>query len=315
MDPISIDLDGVAGDIAPFACLDDLAASARFAYLVEMDHCVHELYEFRLLCIRWLATHGWTWFGEEIDWRWGQRVDRYLASGDEAQLQPVDDGRWFSSGMFAADAPEELVDALHAERARFARQLRHAVPGARWFGFDSGGGDAEYVRRGNAARTWEDGVAFMAHREELMHRRVEAVAQAHPEAKVALMAGSTHLAKDDATLHAPGLMPAGGGLVPTIGHHVAHVVAQGPVLAIWLLHGGGMTTSPWLAPDGGTLVVPDHTLNARLAAEWDGPCLLRVDHVTDELAVAGQNNITMTCRPSEQVDAIVFTPTLSPVRS
>jgi len=88
---VPLDLDGEHGSLAPFTAFDALADEAEFAFLVEMDHCIHERHEFRLLCLRYLASRGWTLFGEELDWQTGDRIDRYLVTGDESLLEPVDD--------------------------------------------------------------------------------------------------------------------------------------------------------------------------------------------------------------------------------
>ncbi|HYD09802.1 MAG TPA: hypothetical protein VEA78_06840 [Acidimicrobiales bacterium] len=308
-----IDLDGEQGDLSAFSALDDLADAAEIAFIVEMDHVIHERHPFRLLCIRYLASHGWTWFGEELDWQTGDRIDDFLRTGDDALLEPVDDGRWYTSGMFAAGNDDAVRAAIAAERRRAAHAVRRAVPRARWFGVDSGGTDAEYLKVANAVETWDEGARFMAYREELMHVRLRRHLRNHPGEKVALMAGSTHLAKDDATLHAPGLMPAGGGLVPTVGHLAAHELTDRPVLSFWLLHGGGRTGSPWLADTDGRLVVPPESVNAELAAIADGrPQLVVVEDEHTERTVAGMHGLTMTCRLSEQVDAIVFAPEVTP---
>jgi hypothetical protein len=79
---IPIELDGESGPIEPFGALDAVAAKARVAYIVEMDNFVHEKYDFLLMCIRYLASRGWSWFGEELDWRQGERIDHYLRTGD-----------------------------------------------------------------------------------------------------------------------------------------------------------------------------------------------------------------------------------------
>jgi hypothetical protein len=60
---VPVDLDDPDADLTPFAVLDDLADRARVAFLVEMDHFVKEKSAFRLLCIRYLASSGWRWFG------------------------------------------------------------------------------------------------------------------------------------------------------------------------------------------------------------------------------------------------------------
>ena len=309
MHPIGIDLDGEHGSIEPFRFLDQLATRARFAFLVEPEHCIHERHEFRLLCMRYLASRGWAWFGEEVDWRWGERVDSYLATGDESLLDPIDDHRWYTSGLLAAGDAAAPHEAMHAEHRRAAQALRRAIPYARYFGFDSGGGDPEFLRIANAVTTMEDGQEFMAYRERLMHDRVAAIATANPDAKIALMAGGAHLGKDDSRLQAAAVMPAGGG-APTIGHHVVHALTDRPVLAIWLLYGSGQTASPYVP--GGDLDAPPDTLNAELAQRCNEPALIAVG------ADAGTHTIVsfgpITCDLAEQMDAIVFAPRVTPVQ-
>jgi hypothetical protein len=61
--------------------------------------------------------------------------------------------------------------------------------------------------------------------------------------------------------------------------------------------------------------VGDDTFNAALGSRWDRPCLLRVSEDTQPRTVTGMHNLTMRCRPADQVDALVFGPTVTPVRS
>jgi erythromycin esterase-like protein len=306
-DAVRIELDGQRGDIDSFAMLDDLAAAARFAFLVEPEHCIHERHEFRLLCSRYLAARGWTWFGEEADWRWGERVDSYLATGDESLLD-ADDTPRFTSGMLAPAFAAAPTAALHAERQRAARAMRGCLGSVRSFGFD-GSSDPEYLKRGDAIATIEDLQAFMAWREKRMHERVAEVALANPTAKVALMAGGAHLAKTDAKLRTLNPANAGGRREVSIGHYVTHTLSEGPVLSIWLLYGGGRTASPYVP--GGELAVGASTLNANLAKRWTEPRLARVDGDTDEYTLESFGPIA--CRLSDQIDAIVFCPRVTPV--
>lgn len=307
-------LDGEQGDPSPFVILDELAEHAQAAFLVEMDHLIHEKFEFQLLCLRYLASHGWHCFGQELDWRQGERIDAYLRTGDESLLAPIDDGRWYTSGMLAAfHGGDARRPALVAKQQRFAKALRRTIPEARNFGFDVGGGDAEYLALANAANTHQELVPAMALRERLMHQRVSQFMAEHPSEKVALLAGSLHLMKDDDLLDAPAMMPGGGGKEPSLGHYLSHQLGPDRVLSIWLLHGGGHTASPYLAPSG-QLVVPNDTVNADLARRWSTPCLARVGPDREPVGVAQMNNLVMTCRLGDQVDAVVFCPEVTAIR-
>ena len=296
--------------------LDERAARARVAFIVEMDHFVKEKYDVRLLCIRYLASRGWTIFGEELDWRAGERYERYLRTGDESLLDPIDDPPWYTSGVLA-DASARHPKAAHdAEQRAFLRAVRREVPQARWFGFDIGYGDPEYIRMANETETFEALLPVMAHRERLIHERVARVLREDPDAKVALMAGSTHLLKDDDTCDAPGATGPGGDTEPSIGHFVTHELVDGPddVLSIWMLHGRGRTANPWLPPPGDLRAAPG-TVDAELARDHAEPVVVVVD--PDDRArrtVTQMHNLVMTCALGEQVDALVFLPEVTPLR-
>jgi erythromycin esterase-like protein len=295
-----------------FDALDGLADAARVAYIVEMDHFIHEKYAFRLQCIRYLASRGWRWFGEELDWRQGERVDRFLSSGDASLLDPIDEPDWYTTGVLRTAVTRHPKAAFDAEQRRFAQAVRDAVPSARWFGFDIGGFDAEYLKLANAATTFEELLPAMALRERLMYRRVEDVLSQHPGERIALMAGSLHLMKDDSLVDAPGGIGPGGDTDVSLGHHIAHLA--GPVLSIWLLHGHGATANPWL-PAPGALAPGEGTLDAELAAGWEQPCFVPVAGDCQPRRITQMHNMVMTCRLADQVDALVFAPQVTPVHA
>lgn len=308
---IPIVLDGERGGIEPFAVLDDLADAATIAYLVEMDHFIAEKYDFRLLCIRYLASRGWQWFGEEIPADRGARYDEYLRTGDDTLLEPIDEPPWFTKGILVNDRQPD--SALDDAQRRFLQAVRRSAPDARWFGFDADSRNTDYLALANAADTYEALNPAMARREEIMHAHVSSVVNAHPGEKVALMAGSTHLMKDDDLVRASGVGAGpGGGTVRSIGHHVAHELAAGPVLSIWLLHGEGTSANPWLPPPG-RLAPQAGTFDAELLARVGEPCLVRVDSDHHRRSVTQMHNLVLQCRFAEQADAIVFAPAVNPL--
>lgn len=308
---IDIELDGERGDLGPFAVLDDLADAARVAYVVEMDHFIAEKYDYRLLCIRYLASRGWTWFGEEIPADRGDRYDAFLRTGDDALLDPADEPPWFTRGILANDRqPDAALD--HAQR-RFLESVRRVAPDVRWFGFDADSRNTDYLALANAADTYEALRPAMARREQIMHAKVADAMAANPGAKVALMAGSTHLLKDDAKARTDGIGAGpGGDTEHSIGHHVAHELTGHPVLSLWLLHGEGTSANPWLPPPG-RLTPQAGTFDAELLARRDTPCLVRVDGDHHRRAVTQMHNTVLQCRFADQVDAIVFAPRVSPL--
>jgi len=309
---IPISLDGESGDLSAFAALDALADRARFAYLVEMDHFIHEKYDFRLLCIRYLASRGWRWFGEELAADRGRRADRYLAGGDESLLHPVAEPPWFTRGILVNS--RQPTAALDAEQRRFMQAVRRSVPGVRWFGFDADSSNADYLALANDSDTYEALRPAMAVRERIMVANVAKIREANPDDKVALMAGSTHLLKDDDAAHAPGVGAGPGGDTDhSLGHRVARELTDRPVLAIWLLHGEGTSANPWLAPPGRLTPAP-RTFDAELLADVGRPCLVPVGDDRRRRSVTQMHNRVLECDFATQVDAIVFVPRVTPLR-
>ncbi|MGE5652853.1 MAG: erythromycin esterase family protein [Bacillota bacterium] len=72
-----------------FLPLDELLKGKRIVYLGEEDHWVREKNEYRLLLLRYLVSRGWRVIGEELSFFDGLRVNRYLQTGDEPELQRV----------------------------------------------------------------------------------------------------------------------------------------------------------------------------------------------------------------------------------
>ena len=302
-------------DLRAFEVFDDLAERARVAYVVEMDHCTAEKSSFRLACIRYLASRGWRWFGEEVDPRIGRRLDRYLTSGDVSLLEPVRDDPWYTSGVLTATAGSAeaiaLDERLQRDRARLVQAVRRHVPDARWFGFDIGYDDEEWRAAANSSETFAQLNDALALRERILHARVDEVLAAHPEERVALLAGSLRLARDDGLVDAPGMTGPGGGQVPSVGHHVASSI-DGPVLSFWFLHGEGRSANPYLPPPG-DLRPGKRSWNAELLQRFDEPVVLRVAEDDEVRTITHMHNLDLRCRLSDQVDGVVFAPRVTPL--
>jgi hypothetical protein len=136
--------------------------------------------------------------------------------------------------------------------------------------------------------------------------------------KAALLAGSLHLLKDDglASGYPPELGP-GGGLVPSIGHHVAHRSDVGPdgVVSIWMLCGGGRDSNPMVT--GAQDATPKRgTLNAALAEVAGGePLFVPLAGWDGDLVIQHMYGATFRTPATGQIDAVVFVPEISPLRS
>jgi erythromycin esterase-like protein len=139
-------------DVENLAFLDEKLEGKRVAFLVEMNHFIHEKYDFRLLLIRYLVSRGWRFIGEELSWTDGVQVDRYLADGDASHLDRVTtygyrdcvraDRNDEPTGILKDSADSYPQAELRAEQIRFAESLRRLnvnQPGSerlRFFGFD-----------------------------------------------------------------------------------------------------------------------------------------------------------------------------------
>jgi len=125
--------------------LDSLIAGKRFAYIGESDHFIHEKYAYRLAMLNYLAARGFTHVGEEIGASDGMRIDRFIETGDESQLERIT--IYGYSGASRSDRDDTPTGILRdsfgaayptaqfaAEQKRFAHGLRKI--GLHFFGFD-----------------------------------------------------------------------------------------------------------------------------------------------------------------------------------
>ena len=139
------DLEAIDENAGRLSFLDPLVAGKRFAYVGESDHFIHEKYAYRLAMLKYLATRGFTHLGEELGASDGTRIARFIATGDESQLERVTiygysgasrpDRDDTPTGILRASFGDAYPTALFAaEQKRFARGLRKI--GVRFFGFD-----------------------------------------------------------------------------------------------------------------------------------------------------------------------------------
>ena len=153
----AIELDSLewrSADLGKLAVLDKLLEGKRIVYLGEPDHYVREKYDFQLIFIRYLFERGWCHLGMEMGRADGQRIDRYLESGDMAWLNRVASyGYKGDERANRKDIPKDLtpkksdrsfVTNIHEEQFWFQKQLRSlnevlppGKPRLRWFGFDA----------------------------------------------------------------------------------------------------------------------------------------------------------------------------------
>lgn len=139
-------------DLEKLSFLDKALEGKRIVYLGEADHYVHEKWDYQMILIRYLVEKGWRTIGMEMDYVACRKMNRYIQTGDESEL---DDVAW--RGMetcgrkdrddrvtaFRALENEEFVSLLEGEVKWLFDQLRiinaelpPEEPHVRWFGFD-----------------------------------------------------------------------------------------------------------------------------------------------------------------------------------
>ena len=139
-------------DVEHLSFLDEKLEGKRIAFLVEMNHFIHQKYAFRLLLIRYLISRGWRFIGEELSWTDGLQVDRYLDDGDASHLDRVTtygyrdcvrtDRNDEPTGILKETFETYPQAELRAEQIRFAESLRRLNVNRpdserlRFFGFD-----------------------------------------------------------------------------------------------------------------------------------------------------------------------------------
>jgi len=148
-------LDGSSANAQLLSALDPLLDGKRIAYVGEPDHFIHEKYAYRIAMLRWLSSRGFGHIGEELGMSDCRRIARFIASGDESQLERVitygykgadrNDRDDTPIGILRASFQNAYPTAqLAAEQKRFAhalreislqRQERGEAP-LRFFGFD-----------------------------------------------------------------------------------------------------------------------------------------------------------------------------------
>ncbi len=133
-------------DTSALSILDEPLEGADLVFLGEANHFVHEKSDFRLLFSRYLISRGWKTFAEELGWSDGQRIERYLASGDERILDGLSlfgcrDGLRADrddkpTGILARSFDTYPHDPMRIDHGRFYRGLARAGRGLSYFGFD-----------------------------------------------------------------------------------------------------------------------------------------------------------------------------------
>lgn len=148
-------------DVEQLSSLDKWLENKRVVYLGEEDHWIHEKSDYRLLLLHYLISRGWRYIGEELGLSDGIRINRYLESGDEAELERIatygyqggqrSDRVDKATGILKDSSENYPVESFKGEQLRLIRALRAINSGGKlnsagihYFGFDinavAGGG-------------------------------------------------------------------------------------------------------------------------------------------------------------------------------
>jgi erythromycin esterase-like protein len=117
--------------------LDRLLEGKRIVFLGEPDHNVSERLDYRLVMLRCLWERGFRWVAAERGFSDGLRIDRYLASGDPAELDRVGclgyrgalrPGRDEGADPHQGRWPPDWIERHRAEERWFYTELRSLGP-------------------------------------------------------------------------------------------------------------------------------------------------------------------------------------------
>jgi len=204
-----------------------------------------------------------------------------------------------------AERLERALAMLPAGDSALRADLAAAITSLRYAGLVSDAADYEAVR------------PAMAYREEAMKRHLERELRHLADGEVlVLLAHAAHLAKDDAGIQSQGVGP-GGGLVPSLGHHLVHDLGLRPYSA-WMVYGGGTDSQP--LPD-----LPNHaaypagSLNSQLGL-YDQPLVIPTapaahGALAEPAGIGQMYNQVIPVNLPAQADAIFFLPSISPLRA
>jgi erythromycin esterase-like protein len=173
-----------------------------------------------------------------------------------------------------------------------------------------------YVERAYPAKDYEALRPGMAYREDAMKRRFADIRRLSGGAKTVVMSHAFHLAKDDRLFRGAMGVGPGGGQTTSIGHHLAREVGL-KAYSIWMLYGGGEDSQPFNDLPRKALY-PADSLNAQLA-QVGRPMLLRIADAPAGMfdrpvGVGHMYSAVVPTILNGQVDAILFLPTVSPMR-
>ena len=174
----------------------------------------------------------------------------------------------------------------------------------------------DYIAMTYSARSYEAVRPGMAFREGAMKRRYLEAERLLASERQIVLGHAHHLAKDDGLIVSPGVGP-GGNKVPSLGHWLAQERKR-RVFAVWMIYGGGEDNQP-LPSLPRKANYPAHTLNAQLARLTTTPLLFfppdAPDLFTKPVSIGHMYNAVFETPLAAQADAVVYIPTVTPLRA
>jgi erythromycin esterase-like protein len=225
-----------------------------------------------------------------------------------------DEARAFTALL--ARIPGETAQQEAARLRRARALIRPHWPPAIAAALEALAESLDYIAITYVATTYDGIRPGMAFRERAMRRRLYAARELMRATRVVVMGHALHLAKDDrATVGAVGVGP-GGDVEPSLGHALVQQDRL-KLVSVWLLYGAGEDCQP-LGSLPRTANYPPDTLNARLAA-FASPLLFFPSDAPDLFArpvrIGHMYNAVFETALIQQVDAVVFLPRVTPLRS
>jgi erythromycin esterase-like protein len=175
----------------------------------------------------------------------------------------------------------------------------------------------EFIRVANPAKSWDVLNDSFAHREQVMHRQMQALLSMAPAgAKFALMSHNIHLAKDNLAIKLPGGAGPGGNRLPSIGTFLERLL-PGEVFSIWMLCGRGTDAQPYAGLTR-EVIAPRGSLNDALCEVGPAFVLLLDDPLPQllgrEIDFVTNGNLVSRAVVPRQTDAIFFVRDVTPLR-
>lgn len=172
----------------------------------------------------------------------------------------------------------------------------------------------DYIAMTYSAASYDEVRPGMAFRENAMKRRLTEAERKLGTTRLVVMAHALHLAKCDRAIASGGVGP-GGNRTPSLGEWLVQERMK-KVFSVWMIYGGGEDSQP-LPNLPRAAHYPAYSLNTMLA-RFERPLLFfpgdAPDLFNQKCAIGHMYNGLIETPLAVQADAVVFLPTVTPLR-